>query len=52
MTLGPMIGGTLYGGLEIRWFYPALMVTMPLAAAVYLAVGKRKKNHDGAGDEE
>lgn len=52
MTLGPMIGGALYGGLDIRWFYPALMVTMPLAAAVYLAVGKRKKNHGGAEEEE
>lgn len=52
MTLGPMIGGALYGGVDIRWFYPALMVTMPLAATVYLAVGKRKKNHGGAEDEE
>ena len=37
MTLGPMIGGALYGGADIRWFYPALAVTMPLAAAVYAA---------------
>ena len=37
MTLGPMIGGVLYGGADIRWFYPALAVTMPLAAAVYAA---------------
>lgn len=41
MTLGPMIGGALYGGLDIRWFYPALMVTMPLAGAVYWGAGKR-----------
>lgn len=37
MTLGPMIGGALYGGMDIRWFYPTLIVTMPLAAAVYAA---------------
>ena len=36
MTLGPFIGGLLYGGLDIGWFYPVLMVTMPLAGAVYI----------------
>lgn len=41
MTLGPVIGGALYGGLDIRLFYPALAVTMPLAGMVYLAAGKR-----------
>lgn len=48
MTLGPMIGGALYGGLDIRWFYPALMATMPIAGVVYLAAGKglRKKHKD------
>ena len=51
MTLGPMIGGVLYGGLDIRWFYPALMVTMPLAAVVYLAAERRMKDHGGAKDE-
>ena len=51
MTLGPMIGGALYGGLDIRWFYPALMVTMPLAAVVYLAAERRKKDHGRATDE-
>lgn len=40
MTLGPMIGGALYGGLDIRLFYPALLVTMPLAGVVYLTAGK------------
>lgn len=43
MTLGPFIGGILYGGLDIGWFYPVLMVTMPLAAAVYLFSRKRLK---------
>lgn len=41
MTLGPMIGGALYGGLDIRLFYPVLLVTMPLAGVVYLTAGKR-----------
>ena len=41
MTLGPMIGGALYGGLDIRLFYPALMVTMPLAGVVYLAAVRK-----------
>ena len=41
MTLGPMIGGALYGSLDIRLFYPVLMLTMPLAGVVYLASGKK-----------
>lgn len=45
MTLGPMIGGALYGGLDIRWFYPALMVTMPLAGAVYVIVERKEKRN-------
>lgn len=43
MTLGPMIGGALYGGLDIRLFYPVLMITMPLAAAVEAVAGFRRK---------
>lgn len=41
MTLGPMIGGALYGWLDIGWFYPVLMVTMPLAGVVYIVAGRR-----------
>ena len=44
MTLGPLIGGALYGGLDIGWFYPVLMVTMPLAGVVYIAAGRRMKS--------
>lgn len=44
MTLGPLIGGALYGGLDIGWFYPVLMVTMPLAGVVYIAAGRRLKS--------
>ena len=35
MCLGPLIGGFLYGGLPIIWFYPALLLTMPVAWIVY-----------------
>ena len=41
MTLGPMIGGALYGGLDIRLFYPALLATVPLALAVYVLTMRR-----------
>ena len=44
MTLGPMIGGALYGGLDIGWFYPVLMATMPLAGVVYIAAGRGRKS--------
>ena len=30
-----LIGGFLYGGLPIIWFYPALLLTMPVAWIVY-----------------
>lgn len=30
MALGPIIGGVLYGGVDIALFYPALMLTVPL----------------------
>lgn len=43
MTLGPMIGGALYASLDIRLFYPALAITMPLAALVYLSAGRGVK---------
>lgn len=43
MTLGPMIGGALYGELDIGWFYPVLMVTMPLAGVVYIVAGRMMK---------
>ena len=35
MFLGPLIGGFLYGGLPIIWFYPAVLLTMPVAWIVY-----------------
>lgn len=33
MTLGPAIGGMLYGHVPIALFYPVLLITLPLAGA-------------------
>lgn len=41
MVLGPIIGGALFDAVPIAWFYPALMVTLPLAALVYLIFRKQ-----------
>lgn len=41
MTLGPVIGGLLYGGVDLRLFYPLLLVTVPLSGLVYLLSRKR-----------
>lgn len=41
MAFGPMIGGVLYGQLDIRLFYPALLMTVPLVGVVYAAAGKQ-----------
>ncbi|WP_379896154.1 MFS transporter [Lacticaseibacillus baoqingensis] len=35
MVLGPLIGGLLYGSVPFQWFYPLLMLTLPLVALVY-----------------
>lgn len=34
MALGPVIGGVLMGIVNIRWFYPILLVTVPAAILV------------------
>lgn len=36
MVLGPIIGGALFDAVPLAWFYPALMLTIPLTALVYL----------------
>lgn len=46
MAFGPMIGGVLYGNLDIRLFYPVLMVTIPMVGVVYLAAGKRLNSRE------
>ena len=34
MIAGPVVGGALFGGVDLAWFFPALMLTVPLAIAV------------------
>lgn len=45
MALGPMAGGFLYGNFDIRAFYPALELTVPLGLLVYFThwLWKRRK---------
>ena len=45
MTLGPVIGGVLLGHLAPVWFYPAMLVAMPLSVAVYFMGGVGRKLH-------
>ena len=42
MTLGPVTGGFLYGHLDLTWFYPALLLTVPLEILVYLLFMRKK----------
>ncbi len=41
MTLGPVIGGFLYGNLDLSLFYPALLLTVPLELLVYFLFMRR-----------
>ena len=34
MTLGPVIGGALFGSVDLAWFFPALTLTAPAAVVV------------------
>lgn len=43
MTLGPAIGGFLFGHLDIHLFYPALLLTVPLCFLVH-GLSQRQKN--------
>lgn len=36
MVLGPIIGGALFGAVPVAWFYPVLMLTLPLTAVVFV----------------
>ncbi|MBT1172592.1 MFS transporter [Bifidobacterium sp. MA2] len=42
MALGPIIGGWLYANVAIAWFYPALMLTMPIAVIGYLIMSRKR----------
>lgn len=37
MSLGPIIGGLLYGSVPIQWSYPLFMLAMPAAWLLYAA---------------
>ena len=43
MALGPIIGGLLYGNLPLAYFFPSLLFTLPLIAAVYWIFLRNKK---------
>jgi MFS family permease len=35
MSLGPIIGGLISNFLPMEWFYPIMMITLPLIVLVY-----------------
>ena len=39
MTLGPVLGGVLFGHVDPAWFYPVLLITIPLCFAAYFMGG-------------
>lgn len=41
MSVGPFVGGLVYGRLPVVWFYPVLMLTMPVAWLIYLLCVRR-----------
>lgn len=43
MTLGPVIGGFLYGNVDIAMFYPVLYVTMPVCVLIYIFTMRKMK---------
>lgn len=44
MALGPIVGGVLYGHIDISYFYPVLAVTVPLAILVHWISCNKTKN--------
>lgn len=48
MTLGPVIGGALFGAVDLAWFYPALMLTIP---AAWLVRALSQRRAAGGGDD-
>lgn len=40
MSLGPLLGGAMYGSLPIAWFYPVFIVMMPLAWIIYVSTAR------------
>lgn len=41
MSVGPFVGGLVYGRLPVVWFYPVFMLTVPVAWLIYLLCVKR-----------
>ena len=35
MSVGPFVGGLVYGRLPVVWFYPVFMLTVPVAWLIY-----------------
>ena len=44
MTLGPVIGGMLMGNISVKWFYPDLLVTIPLCFLVYVVMKIKRRS--------
>lgn len=48
MAAGPMIGGFLYGNVPGEWFYPCMIITIPMILVVYVTlcrnIGKKGQN--------
>ena len=41
MSVGPFVGGLVYGRLSAVWFYPVFMLAMPVAWLIYLLCVRR-----------
>lgn len=41
MSVGPFVGGLVYGRLPAVWFYPVFMLAMPVAWLIYLLCVRR-----------
>ena len=46
MAFGPMLGGVLYGAVDVRWFYPVLMLSVPLCLASYGLLSGKKNSRN------
>lgn len=40
MSLGPLLGGVIYGALPIAWLYPIFIIMMPLAWIIYISTAR------------
>ncbi|WP_440201433.1 MFS transporter [Bifidobacterium pullorum] len=52
MGLGPLVGGFLYQHAPLAWFYPMMMVVVPVALALYFAADAMMRRHDRRRDAE